>query len=144
MQDGRASDPLLAVIGLSGDVIALIGECVTVARYQATGSPAAAKAAVFFLFLHIGFYGTTVDASTYIYAAEIFPNPLRARGIGISISGLFMAVIVFTSAAPVAFDEVGWKYYMLFVILTAICVIIIFFTFPEVSLPYHINLCLQT
>ena len=65
------------------------------------------KAAVFFLFLHIRFYGTTVDANTYIYAAEIFPNPLRARGIGISISGLFMAVIVFTSAAPTAFDNIG-------------------------------------
>jgi len=121
----------MLLIGLAGDVVALVGECITVARYEATGSPTDAKLAVFFLFLHIGFYGTTVDASTYIYAAEIFPNPLRARGIGISISGLFMAVIVFTSAAPVAFDNVGWKYYLVFVILTAICVVVIYFTFPE-------------
>lgn len=84
------------MFGFSGDVIALAGECAAVATYQKTGDPAAAKAAVFFLFLHIGFYGWTIDASTYIYATEIFPNPLRARGIGISCSGLFMAIIVFT------------------------------------------------
>jgi len=121
----------MLLIGLSGTVVALIGECATVATYQRTGSLTEAKLAVFFLFLHIGFYGTTVDATTYIYAAEIFPNPLRARGIGISISGLFMATIVYLSAAPTAFDHVGWKYYLVFTITTSICVVIIYFYFPE-------------
>ncbi|KIX94624.1 uncharacterized protein Z520_09670 [Fonsecaea multimorphosa CBS 102226] len=121
----------MLLFGFTGDVIALAGECATVAVYQRTGSPAAAKAAVFFLFLHIGFYGWTIDASTYIYATEIFPNPLRARGIGISCAGLFMAVIVFTSAAPTAFNNIGWKYYLVFCILTAMNVVIIWFFFPE-------------
>ncbi|KAK7905434.1 hypothetical protein LTR67_000156 [Exophiala xenobiotica] len=121
----------MMLFGFCGDVVALSGECAAVAVYQRTGSAAAAKAAVFFLFLHIGFYGWTIDASTYIYATEIFPNPLRARGIGISCAGLFMAVIVFTSAAPTAFTNIGWKYYLVFTILTAINVVIIWFFFPE-------------
>ncbi|KAJ9640137.1 hypothetical protein H2204_003362 [Knufia peltigerae] len=121
----------MLLFGFTGDVIALAGECASVSVYQRTGSTAAAKAAVFFLFLHIGFYGWTIDASTYIYATEIFPNPLRARGIGISCSGLFMAIIVFTSAAPTAFNTIGWKYYLVFTILTALCVVIIWFYFPE-------------
>ncbi|KAI1628310.1 general substrate transporter [Exophiala viscosa] len=121
----------LLIFGLIGDVIALAGECATVAQYTKTGSPACAKAAVFFLFLHIGFYGWTIDASTYIYASEIFPNPLRARGIGISIAGLFMMVIIFTSAAPTAFDKIGWKYYLVFCLLTAMNAVIVWFTFPE-------------
>ncbi|KAL6242227.1 hypothetical protein RBB50_010775 [Rhinocladiella similis] len=88
----------MLLFGFTGDVIALAGECASVSVYQRTGSTAAAKAAVFFLFLHIGFYGWTIDAST---------------------------------AAPTAFNTIGWKYYLVFTILTALCVVIIWFYFPE-------------
>jgi hypothetical protein len=38
------------------------------------------------------------------------------------------------SAAPTAFTNIGWKYYLVFTILTAINVVIIWFFFPEVCL----------
>jgi hypothetical protein len=46
------------VFGFAGDVVALIGECVTVSLYNKTGNTdnGIAAAAVFFLFLHIAWY----------------------------------------------------------------------------------------
>lgn len=86
------------MFGFCGCVIALIGECITVDVFQRTGQRGAASAAVFFLFLHIGFFSSSVDATSYIYAAEIFPTPVRAKGLAVSISGLFIATIIFLQA----------------------------------------------
>lgn len=113
-------------------MLALVGECITVSVFQRTGTRGAASGAVVFLFMHIVMFVLCVDATTYIYAAEIFPTPLRAKGLAISCSGLFFATIIFTTAAPTAFANIGWKYYLVFVILTAINITIIYFWFPEV------------
>ena len=51
-------------LGWIGDLIAMIGIMVSLARYQATGSKGAAIAGVFFLYLHILLYALFVDATT--------------------------------------------------------------------------------
>ncbi|KAK5047302.1 hypothetical protein LTR84_006824 [Exophiala bonariae] len=121
----------LLLIGFTGCMLALVGECITVSIFQNTGSRGAASGAVFFLFAHIVVFVLCVDATTYIYAAEIFPTPLRAKGLAISCSGLFFATIIFTTAAPTAFAKIGWKYYLVFVILTTITIAVVYFWFPE-------------
>ena len=78
-------------------------------------------------------YGVSIDATSYIYASEIFPTPERAKGMAISISGLFCATTIFLSAAPTAFAAIGWKYYIVFVIYTALMVPVVYFFFPETS-----------
>jgi sugar porter (SP) family MFS transporter len=123
----------LMAAGLSGCVLALVGECITVSIFQKNGDKGAAAGAVFFLFLHIAFYSTTMDATSYIYAAEIFPTPVRAKGIAISVSGLFVATIIFLEAAPTAFANIGWKYYTVFISVTTVMVVVILLYFPEVS-----------
>ena len=117
--------------GLTGTVVALVGECITVALFNKSGDKSMAAAAVFFLFLHIGFYSSTMDATSYLYAAEIFPTPVRAKGLAVSVSGLFVATIMFLMAAPTAFAEVGWKYYLLFVCITTVMVIAMLIWWPE-------------
>ncbi|KPM38696.1 hypothetical protein AK830_g7864 [Neonectria ditissima] len=121
----------MLVFGVVGCIVALIGECITVSIFQRTGARSAASAAVFFLFLHIGVFTLSIDATTYIYASEIFPTPVRAKGLAVSVSGLFLATIVFLMAAPTAFDQIGWKYYLLFISLTTVITIVAVFYFPE-------------
>ncbi|KIW15772.1 hypothetical protein PV08_05822 [Exophiala spinifera] len=121
----------LLLIGFTGCLLALMGECITVSFFQSSGSRGAASGAVFFLFAHITVFVLCVDATTYIYASEIFPTPLRAKGLAISCSGLFFATIIFTTAAPTAFANIGWKYYLVFVVLTTITISIVYFMFPE-------------
>jgi MFS family permease len=122
------------VFGFAGCIVALIGECITVSIFQKTGHRSAASAAVFFLFLHIACFSSSVDATSYIYASEIFPTPVRAKGLSFSISGLFIATIIFLQCAPTAFDQIGWKYYLVFICITTVIFFIIWFYFPEVRL----------
>lgn len=82
----------------------------------------------------------SVDATTYIYASEIFPTPIRARGIGISITGLFVATIIFLQVAPTAFAAITGYYYLVGAGVTIFFAILAYFYFPEVSLPT----CLST
>lgn len=116
-----------------GCIVALIGECIIVSIFQRTGHRNAASAAVFFLFLHIGRFSISVDATSYIYAFEIFPTPVRAKGLSISVSGLSVATIVFLQVAPTAFDSIGWKYYLVFIAVTSCIFVTVWLWFPEVG-----------
>lgn len=120
------------MIGICGDIVALTCECISVAIFQKTGERAPAKAAVFFLFLHLAFFSSFIDATTYIYVAEIFPNPVRARGLSIGVCGLFLSSLAYLAAAPTAFEQVGWRYYLVFLIVSVTSVPIIWVVFPEV------------
>ena len=134
----------LLAVGLAGCVLALVGECITVSIFQKSGDKGVAAAAVFFLFLHIGFFWTTTDATSYIYAAEIFPTPVRAKGLAVSIAGLFSATIAFLEAAPTAFAQIGWNYYIVFIVIPSIKVVVILLYFPEVSVVAMVMLRLHS
>lgn len=46
------------------------------------------------------------------------------------IAVLFLSTIPFLEAAPTAFAAIGWKFYLVFILLTAINATIIFLFFP--------------
>jgi MFS family permease len=119
------------VIGFTGCLVALIMEMWLLAVYQNSTNKSGQAAAVSFLFIHVGFFSVCIDATTYIFCTEIFPSHLRARGSSICVSGLFFATVIFTCAAPAAFGAIGWKYYIVFAVLTAITIVIIWVYFPE-------------
>lgn len=121
----------MLIIGYIGCVVALIGETITVVLFKQSGDRGLASAAVFFLFLHIAFFSSTCDATSYIYAAEIFPTPVRAKGLAISVSGLFVATIIFLMAAPTAFANIGGYYYIVFIVVTSSIAVLMWFYFPE-------------
>ncbi|KIW84807.1 hypothetical protein Z517_00195 [Fonsecaea pedrosoi CBS 271.37] len=121
----------LLIIGFCGCLMALIVEMALLATYKGTTNKAGLAAAVAFLFIHVGFYSSCVDAVTYIYCTEIFPNHLRARGSSISVSGLFFATVIYTCAAPTAFANIGWKYYIVFAITTAMTAVACYLWWPE-------------
>jgi hypothetical protein len=51
-------------LGWIGDLVAMIGIVVSLARFEATESHGWAIAGIFFLYLHITFYALFVDATT--------------------------------------------------------------------------------
>ncbi|KAG4290159.1 hypothetical protein FPRO06_02045 [Fusarium proliferatum] len=123
----------MLLTGFAGCVLALVGECITMSIFEKTNHRGAASGAVFFLFLHVTIFTLCCDATSYVYASEIFPTPVRAKGLSISVSGLFFATIIFTTAAPTAFANIGWKFYLVFIGLTSIIIVYAYFTFPETS-----------
>lgn len=104
------------------------------------------------MYLFVTCYRFNVDASSYIYCSEIFPTNIRAQGFGFSISGLFLMntskyfsnranIIphrpsnaypsVYTTAMGLAFNHIGWKFYLLFIIIPSLMLPFIVYYYPE-------------
>ncbi|ODV65356.1 general substrate transporter [Hyphopichia burtonii NRRL Y-1933] len=122
----------LLIVGIFGSgVISIMGELIMVALFSGSDNKAANAAGVFFIFFHIVFYGGCVDANTYVYATEIWPTHIRSKGAALSTSGLFIGLLVFTTGVTSALNHIQWRYFLIFIILSLINCIIIFFYFPE-------------
>ncbi|KAH0836949.1 hypothetical protein AYO21_01742 [Fonsecaea monophora] len=127
----RTGRRFLFLTGLSGMLVSLIAESILLRYYSGTDSHGGLSAALFFIFLHLTFYGCCIDANSFIYCSEIFPTHIRPRGMAWSVGTLFLTTIPYLEAAPTAFAEIGWKYYIVFIVLTTINIPIIYFFFPE-------------
>jgi ABC-type transport system involved in multi-copper enzyme maturation permease subunit len=75
-------------------------EAAMVAVYGGTGNKIGNGFGVFFLFAFVTFYGSCVDAISYIYCSEIFPTRLRAQGMGFSIVALFLMTLSSSPPLP--------------------------------------------
>ncbi|KAF2009416.1 general substrate transporter [Aaosphaeria arxii CBS 175.79] len=121
----------IMLIGLTGCVCSLIGLTAIIAEFSGTSNRIGNGFGVFFLFLFVFFYGGTMDATSYVYCAEIFPTSVRAQGNGFSVAGLFTATLIYTQVAPTAFAKIGWRYYLVFIIIPTIGALFMWRFFPE-------------
>ncbi|KAJ5546096.1 hypothetical protein N7494_003681 [Penicillium frequentans] len=69
--------------------------------------------------IFVTIYGCCVVVFNYIYCAELFPMRLRAQGVA----------AVYTDVAPVVFDNFGWKYYLVYIIIPLLGRPLIWFAF---------------
>jgi hypothetical protein len=123
----------LMTFGLLGCAVSLLGEIIMLALYEGTTNRGGNIAAVFFIFLHLGFYGSCVDASTYVYASEIWPTHLRAKGFALSISGLFVGSLILLVSAPTGFANIKGNFYIVMLIWTFLAAFVFARFFPEVG-----------
>lgn len=117
--------------GLVGCAISLLGAGIMVALYGGTDNKPGNSAGVFFLYLHLTFYATCMDASTYVYASEIWPTHLRAKGLAVSVAGLFVGSLTLLEAAPTAFETIGFRFYLIMMAFTVVCAVVFAVFFPE-------------
>ncbi|EXJ56256.1 uncharacterized protein A1O5_12712 [Cladophialophora psammophila CBS 110553] len=121
------------VIGYAGAFICLILFTALTAKFTQTGGRSYAIGSVFFNFLFELFYGAFIDPQVWVLAGELFPTHLRTKGGSIAIAGFFVLNVVWTEAAPTAFVNIGWRYYILFVCLTGLQGLLIYFFLPETA-----------
>ena len=119
------------LIGLSGILVTLILETVMQSLYLATNNYAGQKAAVYFIFQFIFFWSSFIDASQYLYLAEIFPTQIRSSGMAVGMVGLYSAAIILLVAGPIALNEITWKFFLVLIIPTAMHIGNVYFFFPE-------------
>lgn len=127
----RMSRPTLMTIGLAGCCFSVIMEAAFVATYGDTHNKAGLGACAAFNFLFVFFYGGFLDGVTWWYTAEIFPTHLRAQGMTIGMFTYALTNIVWLQAAPTAFASIGWRYYLFFIVFTALGAVVVWFTFPD-------------
>ncbi|KFY11546.1 hypothetical protein V492_04397 [Pseudogymnoascus sp. VKM F-4246] len=91
----------------------------------------AAKGGVFGLFLFIIVFGATWLPLPWLYPAEV--NPIKTRGKANAISTctnwLFNFVVVMVT--PIMIANIGWATYLVFAIINACFLPVIFFFYPE-------------
>lgn len=96
-------------------------------------NPAALKAAVFFLYLFFFVYVLGFLGIPFLYASEIAPTHLRVPICGLSTATSWLTNFLVAEVTPVAFADIGWRYFIVYCCLTASFVPVIFFFFPETA-----------
>lgn len=119
------------LIGSIGCMVSVIFLCAMTAEFLGTTNTAGLRAGIFFLFFYIFWWCFFIDATQYIYVAEIFPNHLRPQGVAFGLSAFYLASEVTLVAAPVALNKIGWRFYLVLIIPSFFYILAIYFLFPE-------------
>lgn len=119
------------LIGSIGVLTSVVFLCALTASFLDTTNKAGLRAAVFFVFFYIFWWCFFIDATQYVYLAEIFPNHLRSQGVALGLSAFYLASEVTLVAAPVALNQIGWKFYLVLICPSVVYITLIFFLFPE-------------
>ena len=121
----------LIALGFGLCTATLIVEAALQKNYLTTTDHGGLGAAAAMLFLFFVFYSLTLDGSSYFYIGELWPSHLRAQGYTLGIAVLCITNVAWTEAAPYAFAAIGWKFYILFIVLSTIATVVAFFFFPN-------------
>ncbi|KAH7112107.1 general substrate transporter [Dendryphion nanum] len=106
------------VMGLSG-------------AYGKTDNTVAKGFSIAFIFCFSIIYSLGYNSIHYIYVPEIMTMAIRAKGSSISVISNVLINIIFNQVSPLAFSEVGYKYYSLFICTNLVGAVVVFFVFPE-------------
>ncbi|KIV93515.1 hypothetical protein PV10_04726 [Exophiala mesophila] len=123
----------LFIIGFASLACIGLGEALLQWKYVGTDDKAGNAACVLFIFLFIAFY-QCVDAPSVIWAAEIFPTSLRAKGVSLAVFAFFAGTITFGVPAAVAFQSIGWRMYLIYAGLSVVSLVLTIFYIPETKL----------
>ncbi|KAK7202710.1 general substrate transporter [Myxozyma melibiosi] len=127
----RVGRVTLLVIGGYLCTIAMAIQCALQKYYLHSDYKPGINACVAFFYIFILFYAVTCDATVYVYNAEIWPTHLRSKGVTFGLGSYFIFGIVYSSPASQAFDQIEWRYYLVFICATFVAVNLIWLTFPE-------------
>lgn len=100
-------------------------------NFAQTGAPAVGTAVVPFLFIYYAGYDIAFTPLVLAYPAEIWTFSLRAKGVAISMSANFGALVFNQLINPIAFDAISWKYYIVFLVILFVVLVTIYKTYPE-------------
>lgn len=88
-------------------------------------------AAAGLLFLFNTFFGLAWVGGPYLYSAEIAPLRTRAQINGISSAANWMFCFIVVMTIPPSFANIGWKTYIIYAVLNASAIPIIYFFLVE-------------
>ncbi|KAL1859769.1 hypothetical protein VTK73DRAFT_7446 [Phialemonium thermophilum] len=128
---GRRKILLSTVTGMS---LCFVGIAVALSQSEANHNKAADGIAMTVLFfVYMALFVTGFQAIVFLYPTEVLPLRFRAKGNALSASCQWIfsyAVVEFT---PPAIDSIGYKYYIIFAVLNAVWVPLIYLFYPETA-----------
>ncbi|KAL3442862.1 general substrate transporter [Aspergillus insuetus] len=98
---------------------------------QDASNKAAAGAVVAFLYLFSPAYNFGINGNLGLYIAEILPFHLRMRGQACFQLFSTCFTLLSTYAFPVGLEDMGWKFYIIFIPWVVIEFTVVYFVYPE-------------
>lgn len=65
------------------------------------------------------------------YPSEIWQYELRSRGIGVTWVAMVAAIIFNVFVNPIAMAAIGWKFYIIFIVMIVVFGVTTYFFYPE-------------
>ena len=121
----------IGVLGCMVVLAVVAGINANVQTFIADGNMNALRAGVAFLFLIEVPYDFFLNGMQFIYVSEIWPMPLRAKGVSLGVAMISLMNIIWLQSAPSAFESIGWYFYLCFIIPGTIGSVIMWFYFPD-------------
>ncbi|KAL2798627.1 general substrate transporter [Aspergillus keveii] len=91
----------------------------------------AAYGATAFIFIFQVFYGIGWLPVPWFYPSEISTTRTRTRMQAIASGWNWMAVFAVVKITPIAFDNIGWRTFVIFAVLNAVFIPMVYFFYPE-------------
>jgi len=125
----------LMIIGVAGCCACLIVEAAIVASFAspipAVPNFAGLRAGVAAFYVFLLFYGCGIDVAGVVFYSEVFPNHLRAKGVALAIATIALTDLVYLQSAATAFANIGWKFFLIFIIISGLGAVWAWFYIPE-------------
>ncbi|KAK0372552.1 hypothetical protein CLIM01_10079 [Colletotrichum limetticola] len=122
---------LLSMISVMAAVMAVQAALI----YQVQNSTAIAKSAgigaAAMLFVFQGAFTIGFQATVWVYPSEILPLRIRQLGSSISSATNWIFNYMVVQVTPISISSIGWRTYIIFAVLNAAWVPVIYLFFPE-------------
>ena len=100
-------------------------------RFDATHVKANGSAVVFMIFLYYTFYNLAWSGLLVGYTVEILPYSIRAKAMCYMFGCVDLALFFNTYINPIALDDIGWKYYIVYCVWLFVELIVVYFFYIE-------------
>ncbi|KAJ5851787.1 sugar transporter [Penicillium soppii] len=92
-----------------------------------------ASASVAFFFLYYIFFGIGMQGVPWLYPTEINSLTMRTKGaaLGSATNWIFNFMVV--EVTPIGIQNLGWRFYVIWIVLNAVMVPIIYLFYPETA-----------
>lgn len=90
-------------------------------------------AATVFLFLYTPFFALGFLSLTNLYATEVAPLEYRAAIAGVSTATSWLSNFVVVLVTPVGFQNIGYRYWIVYAVINAAIFPTVYFLFPETT-----------
>ncbi|PYH68538.1 sugar transporter [Aspergillus vadensis CBS 113365] len=99
--------------------------------FQTTNNAATGGAVIPFLFIYFSGYCIALTPFLTSYPCEIWPYRLRSRGLTVTWVATIIGMFFNTFVNPIALDAIGWRYYIVFIVVLVLFAVTAFFFYPE-------------
>lgn len=94
-------------------------------------NPTIAGVSLLFYFLALGTFPICLFLIPFLYSSEIAPLKIRSRITAMSAAGNWLFNFLVAEVSPVAFTNIGWKYYLVYTCTNTLSFVVFYFFAPE-------------